>query len=82
MLRDFGDPASNALKHRVIAAVMAGEEPSAVAVTSGRFARTSIRVALRQLGAESGSLPSLAPWLAAHDRSDPGEIDQHAGGHD
>jgi hypothetical protein len=82
ILRDFGDPASNALKHRVLAAVMAAEEPSAVAVTNGRFARTNVRVALRQLEAESASLPSLARWLAAHDRSDSGEIDQHAGGHD
>ena len=40
-----------ALKQRVIAAVAAGQDPSVIAVTDNRFARTNVRVALRQLRA-------------------------------
>jgi hypothetical protein len=68
MLRQFGDPQLVALKERVRAAVMNGEDPSTVPVTE-RFARTNIRVALRQLRAAEEELPSLAAWMAAHERA-------------
>jgi hypothetical protein len=68
MLRRFGDPKLLALKERIQAAVAKGEDPSAIPV-SGRFARTSIRVTLRQLRAAEQGLPSLEAWLAAHERS-------------
>ena len=68
MLRMFGDPRLVDLKARVVAAVAAGEDPSVVPVTEHRFVRTNVRVALRQLKAAQQELPSLAAWLAAHER--------------
>jgi Family of unknown function (DUF6925) len=72
----FGDLASVALKQRVIAAIMAGTDPSAVAVTDHRFARTGIRVVLRQLTAADEASPALAAWMATHERSDRSEAER------
>ena len=69
ILRNFGDPKFLALKQRVVAAVVSGDEPSVVKVSSGRFSRTNVRVALRQLKAARGDLPVLSAWMAAHDHS-------------
>ena len=69
LLRRFGDPRTVALQERIRTAVAAGEAPSAVPVTDGRFARTSIRVALRQLRAADEELPSLAVWLSVYERA-------------
>jgi hypothetical protein len=69
MLRMFGDPEFFALKQRVVAAVTAGEDPSVVDITGHRFARTNVRVALRQLKATHEETPSLAAWLAVHERA-------------
>lgn len=82
MLRDFGDPDIYALKQRVVAAVAAGEDPSVIAVTDSRFARTNVRVALRQLKAADDVSPALARWLAAHERADQIGAEEHAPGHD
>jgi hypothetical protein len=68
MLRQFGDPQLVALKERVRTAVAAGEDPSVIPVT-GRYARTNVRVALRQLRAADEDFPSLAAWMAAHERA-------------
>ena len=73
ILRAFGDPAAVALKQRIIAAIAAGTDPSAIAVTDQRFARTAVRVALRQLCATDDGSPVLAAWMAAHERPDRGE---------
>ncbi|MGA7487288.1 MAG: hypothetical protein WBW74_10195 [Xanthobacteraceae bacterium] len=70
ILRRFGDPASVALKQRLIAAIAAGTDPSAMEVGNGRFAGASIRVVLRQLGAAEEASPVLAAWRAVHERSD------------
>jgi hypothetical protein len=70
MLRMFGDPKLVELKQRVVAAIAAGEDPFVVPVTDHRFVRTNVRVALRQLKAARPELPSLAAWLAVHERSD------------
>jgi hypothetical protein len=70
MLQMFGDPNFVSLKQRVVAAVTAGEDPSAITVPDQRFARTNIRVVLRQLKAAQEDSPALAAWLAAFDRSD------------
>ena len=67
MLVTFGDPQFNALKQRVLAAVAAGEDPAVVPVTNNRFARTNVRVALRQLRAAENVPPSLTAWMAAHE---------------
>jgi hypothetical protein len=82
MLRAFGDPQSVAIKERVYQAVAAGEPPSIIPVTKSRFARTNIRVALRQLRVAEQDLPSLKAWMAAHEQaaSRDGE-DDHYGHH-
>lgn len=80
MLQDFGDPEFYALKQRVLAAVAAGEDPSVIAITDNRFARTNIRVALRQLKAADFVSPSLMMWFAAHERADQVEAEEHAPG--
>jgi hypothetical protein len=84
ILRLFGDPASVALKQRVRAAIAAGTEPSAVAVTDHRFARAGIRVVLRQLAAADEASPALAAWTAAHERPERIEPEDEDGapGHD
>jgi hypothetical protein len=66
MYRAFGDRDLVALKRRVTVAVEAGEEPSAVTVADNRFARASVRVALRQLRTANKSLPKLASWMAVY----------------
>jgi Family of unknown function (DUF6925) len=73
ILRAFGDPATVALKQRIIAAIAAGADPTAIAVTDQRFARTAVRVALRQLYATDNASPALAAWTAAHERPDRSE---------
>jgi hypothetical protein len=73
MLRRYGNPEFIALKQRVAAAIAAGEDPSVVEVTGHRFARTNVRVTLRQLKALREETPSLAAWMAAHERG--GEAD-------
>jgi hypothetical protein len=71
ILRAFGDPSSLALKQQVIAAVASGADPTAVAVTDYRLARTAVRVALRQLCAtDNNASPALAAWMATHERAD------------
>ena len=76
MLRMFGDPEFFALKQRVVAAVAAGEDPSVIDVTGHRFARTNVRVALRQFRAAHEATPSLAAWLAVHERAENGRGDE------
>jgi hypothetical protein len=67
LLRQFGDQQLVALKERVRDAVAEERAPSTVPV-AGRFARSAIRVALRQLCASDGQPPSLSVWLATYDR--------------
>jgi hypothetical protein len=69
MLNAFGNPHSNALKRQVRAEIAAAKEPSEIAPQTDRFARTTIRVALRQLAAESEKLPVISAWRAAYDRA-------------
>jgi hypothetical protein len=76
ILHEFGDPASLALKQQVVAAISAGTDPSAISVNDHRFARTGIRVALRQLTAVDERSPALEAWLAAHERPDRGESER------
>jgi hypothetical protein len=51
LLREFGDSELVALKQRVTATVAAGGDASSVVVPDNRFARATVRVALRQLNA-------------------------------
>jgi hypothetical protein len=66
MMRQFGDPRFVALKEQVRVAAAEGQDPASFPV-AGRFARTNIRVALRQLRAAGENLPSLPAWIAVHD---------------
>jgi hypothetical protein len=75
MLERFGDPRLVALKQKITEAVLTGLEPSVVSVPTDRHARASVRVALRQLRAGGDTLPSLAAWIAAHDRAVPTDSD-------
>jgi hypothetical protein len=75
MLLRFGDPRFIALKKRVAAAVTAGEDPAAITLSQTRFARTHIRVALRQLKAANAAAPALAGWIAAHERGERNDAD-------
>ena len=81
ILRSYGDPKTLSLKQRVLNAVAAGDDPSAIAVTDQRFARTNIRVTLRQLKALQEGAPasdgSLSTWLAAHERHGESIDDPH-----
>jgi hypothetical protein len=75
LLARFGDPQFLALKQRVIDAVTAGQAPSVAAAPHDRFARTIVRVALRQMQASDRSSEALAAWLSAYDRVEPAEIE-------
>ena len=77
ILRSYGDPKFLALKQQVTNAVAAGADPSAIPMTDQRFARTNIRVALRQLKAQDETAPSLEAWLAAHERHGETADDPH-----
>ena len=67
LLSRHGDAEHLQLKRNVIKALNAGAGPEAIAMPSDRFAQASIRVALRQLKASSGTSPALTAWFAAHD---------------
>jgi hypothetical protein len=78
MLEMFGDSELVALKRKVATAIAAGEGPSAIIVDNNRFARSSVRVALRQLLALDQSAPSLAAWRIAYEGA--GRIEARANG--
>lgn len=75
MLAQYGDPERVELKRRVIDSVAAGHGPSAISTTSDRFARATVRVALRQLLASDRQSATLADWLSTYDRLSPTEED-------
>ena len=55
------------LKDQIAAALASGEKPSAIATPLERFARASVRIALRQARALGTPARDLAPWFAAYD---------------
>jgi hypothetical protein len=70
-LERYGVPELVALKQQVVEAATAGRGPDTVSVPRDRFARATVRVALRQLSAAEPSSQALLGWLLAHDRLDP-----------
>jgi len=76
LLARYGEPRRFALKQRVIDSVMSGDAPSAIAIDDDRFARATVRVALRQLRASEQSPATLAAWLSAHERAEPPELEE------
>jgi hypothetical protein len=69
LFETYGNPELVTLKRRITTAIVAGEEPAPTTIADGRFARASIRVALRQLHAADPSRPKLAAWMAAHENA-------------
>ena len=70
LLERFGLPELLTLKRQVIQAVAAGQAPDTISLPGDRFARATVRIALRQLGATEQLTPVLIEWLAVHDRLD------------
>lgn len=81
LLADYGEPRLLELKRRVIQSVIAGHEPSGMSLDGDRFARATVRVALRQLLASGQLSGALAAWLSAHDRFDPGDAEDATEAH-
>ncbi len=71
LLERYGVPKPVALKRQVIEAVRAGNGPETMSLQGDRFARATIRVALRQLSIVEPPSQSLTEWFAAYDRLDP-----------
>jgi hypothetical protein len=69
MLARYGEKERLALKRQVVESAMAGRGPSALGLPNDRFARATVRVALRQLRALEWSSPAFAEWLADYDAS-------------
>jgi uncharacterized protein DUF6925 len=79
MMAACGDPAALATKRRVVAAVLAGEPPTAVA--GDRHGRISVRIALRQMKSQGHASAALTAWLASFDSAAPDEPDDEAALH-
>jgi hypothetical protein len=75
LLAKYGDPQFLDIKRRTVASVVSGQAPSAGWAAGGRFARATVRVALRQLKASEHTSPVLGAWLSAHDRLDPVDVE-------
>jgi hypothetical protein len=69
VLERYGDNQLVALKQQVISAVIAGRGPSTLTLPDDRFARATVRVAIRQLQALLWSPPALSEWLADYDQA-------------
>jgi hypothetical protein len=78
MLGRFGDADAITLKRQAMNAITEGRDPSAVAVPNDRFARSNIRVAVRQMRALQRRLSALPRWIAAYDHAQgtEDEVDQ------
>jgi hypothetical protein len=73
LLERYGVPELVALKRQVVDAAAAGRRPDAMYVRNDRFARATVRAALRQLSVAEPLSPALAEWLSAYDRLDPSD---------
>lgn len=84
ILHRYGVPDLVDLKMKVIAAIAADVSPTELAVPSRRFARTTVRVALRQLHASGKKPIALRNWSAVHDQQSELDPDEMASeyGHD
>jgi hypothetical protein len=80
LLERYGVPKLVALKWQVIEAVRAGKGPKTMSLPGDRFARATIRVALRQLSTVEPLSPSLVEWLLAYDRLDPTDTENSTDG--
>jgi hypothetical protein len=69
ILRRFGDPNAVALKQRIASAIRQGDDPAQMRIPNDRFARTGIRVALRQMQAAREESTALDAWIEHFDRA-------------
>jgi hypothetical protein len=67
LLDCLGDPESNAIKGRVIAAIENERPPSVMEIAINRASRNTVRVTLRQLKALGHPSRTLPAWLEAFD---------------
>jgi hypothetical protein len=77
LLERHGVPELVAIKRQVIESAEAGRGPDTMSIECDRFARATVRVALRQLSAVEPSTPTLIAWLSAHDRFNPADTEDH-----
>jgi hypothetical protein len=75
LLERYGVPELVTLKRQVLEAAAVGRGPDTMSLRSDRFARATVRVALRQLSALEPLSPALIGWLSAHDRLDPADVE-------
>lgn len=80
LLAATGDPELTALKQRLLDAIRSGADPAGFREPANKFARHTLRVALRQLRA-GPPLPGLSPWLETFDRQEAASEDADAYGH-
>jgi hypothetical protein len=81
ILHCYGAPNLVNLKMKVIAAIIADAPPTELDVPSRRFAKTTVRVALRQLHALADKPISLPNWSAVHDQNAEPEPDEMTSEH-
>jgi hypothetical protein len=74
LLAAIGDPELTALKQSLLDAIRSGSDPAGFREPANKFARHTVRVALRQLRA-GPPLPGLPRWLEAFDRQEPASED-------
>ena len=67
LLEQHGQPALVALKWQVVDAVTAGTPPEDLRLPDDRFARATVRAALRQMQAAGAVSETLDAWRAVHD---------------
>lgn len=74
LLAATGDPELTALKRTLLDAIRSGSAPVDFGEPANKFARHTLRVALRQLQA-GPQLPGLSHWLETFDRQEPASED-------
>jgi len=67
MLDRYGVPELVELKREVVESATAGRGPEMMSLPTDRFARATVRVALRQLRAMGETSPALTAWLSEYD---------------
>jgi hypothetical protein len=81
LLGRYGDQHAIDVKRRIEEAVAAGKPPSCIATPADRFARATVRIALRQLRASAPNSRVLPAWLSVHDHFEPDELNDSVGEH-
>lgn len=78
ILERFGDPELLRVKRQVVDAISAGQPPSSLPLVRRRLAKTTARVALRQLKASTEVCHIPSDWITMYE-SQPSSIDRECG---